>query len=140
MKQLIWIAACLLLAGCSRPAAESQLLFEGAWVRAMPPGSMRTAVCGRLVNNSNVDLEITAYTSPQFADVSLHRTVLEDGMSRMKEVPTLMIPAGSEIELAPGGYHLMFMQPIEKQVDVLLLHVDVDGSGRFSFELPVERR
>jgi len=140
MKQLICIAACLLLAGCSRPAAESQLLFEDAWVRAMPPGSMMTAGFGRLVNNSNVDLEITAYTSPQFADVSLHRTVLEDGMSRMKEVPTLMIPAGSEIELAPGGYHLMFMQPIEKQVDVLLLHVDVDGSGRFSFELPFERR
>ena len=140
MKQLIWIAACLLLAGCSRPAAESQLLFEDAWVRAMPPGSMMTAGFGRLVNNSNVDLEITAYTSPQFADVSLHRTVLEDGMSRMKEVPTLMIPAGSEIELAPGGYHLMFMQPIEKQGDVLLLHVDADGGGRFSFELPLERR
>ena len=140
MKLLMWIVSCLLLAACSRPVVENQLLFEDAWVRAMPPGSMMTAGFGRLVNNSAVDLKITAYASPQFADVSLHQTVLEDGMSRMQEVPALQIPAGSEIDLEPGGHHLMFMQPIEKQEDILLLHVDVDGGGRFSFELPVERR
>ena len=140
MKLFSLIVSCLLLAACSRPVAEHQLLFEDAWVRAMPPGSMMTAGFGRLVNDSSEDFEIIAYTSPQFGDVSLHQTVMENGLSRMDEIPALAIPAGSEIELAPGSYHLMFMRPTQEHTDVVEVHIEVAGGGRFSFELPVERR
>jgi copper(I)-binding protein len=140
MKLLKLIAACLLLAACSPPATENSLDFENAWVRAMPPGSMMTAGFGRLLNNSDTAIEISAYSSPQFEDVSLHQTVLKDGLSRMNEVPVLNLAAGSEIELAPGGYHLMFMQPIGELTEIVEIHFELAGGQRFSFELPVERR
>ena len=140
MKLFSLIVSCLLLAACSRPVAEQQLLFEDAWVRAMPPGSMMTAGFGRLVNNSDTAMEISAYSSPQFGDVSLHQTVLEGGLSRMKEVPMLNLAAGSEIELAPGGYHLMLMQPTGDLTELVEIHIDLTGGRRFTFELPVERR
>ena len=140
MKFFTLIAAGLLLAACSRPQAENPLVFQEAWVRAMPPGSMMTAGFGRLVNITGAELEITGYTSPQFDDVSLHHTALEDGVSRMNEVPALNIPAGAEIELAPGGYHLMLMKPVQTYTDMVELHIEISGGRQFSFELPVERR
>jgi copper(I)-binding protein len=140
MKLLKLIPTYLILAACSQPAAESPLGFEDAWVRPMPPASMMTAGFGRLVNNSGTDIEISSYSSPQFEDVSLHQTVLEGGLSRMKEVPMLNLVAGSEIELAPGGYHLMFMKPIGEQTEIVEIHFELAGGQHFSFELPVERR
>ena len=106
----------------------------------MPPGSMMTAGFGRLINIGDKDLEIIAYASPQFNDVSLHQTIVEAGLSRMKAVPVLMVPAGSEFELAPGGFHLMFMRPAEELEDILSIRIESADGRQFSFELPVERR
>jgi len=140
MKLLKLIAACLLLAACVQPAAEDSLDFKDAWVRAMPSGSMMTAGFGRLVNNTVTDIEISAYSSPQFGDVSLHQTVLEGGLSRMEEVPALSMPAGSEVELAPGGYHLMLMKPLGETSEIVEISMDLADGQRFIFKLPVERR
>ena len=136
------MAASLFLAACSPPAAEQTLKFEDAWVRATPPGAMMTAGFGRLVNHTDLKLEITAFTSPNYGDVSLHQTVIENGVSRMKEVPGLSIPPGDEVELAPGGYHLMLMMPKQSSGphDRVELLIEEAGGQRFSFELPVERR
>ena len=136
------MAASLFLAACSPPAAEQTLKFEDAWVRATPPGAMMTAGFGRLVNHTDLKLEITAFTSPNYGDVSLHQTVIENGVSRMKEVPGLSIPPGDEVELAPGGYHLMLMMPKQASGphDLIELLIEEAGGQSFSFEIPVEQR
>jgi copper(I)-binding protein len=140
MKLLKMIAACLLLTACVKPVPENPLDFADAWVRPIPPGSMMTAGFGRLVNNSEADMEISSYSSPQFGDVSLHRTVVEDGLSRMKEVPVLSIPSGSEVELNPGGYHLMLMKPLGETSETVEISMALANGQRFIFELPIERR
>ncbi len=142
MRYKFLLAAGILLAACSPPAVEQTLKFEDAWVRATPPGAMMTAGFGRLVNQTDHKLEITAFTSPSYGDVSLHQTVIENGVSRMREVPGLSIPPGEEIELAPGGYHLMLMMPTQPSGphDRVVLQIEEAGGQRFSFELPVERR
>ncbi len=136
------LAASIFLAACSPPAVEQTLKFEDAWVRATPPGAMMTAGFGRLINHTDHQLEITAFTSPSYGDVSLHQTVIENGVSRMREVPGLSIPPGGEVELAPGGYHLMLMMPTQPSGphDRVVLHIEVAGGERFNFKLPVERR
>lgn len=142
MRRCFFILVSILLAACSPPGVNSSLEFEEAWVRATPPGAMMTAGFGRLINHTDASLEITAYTSPDYGDVSLHQTVIENGVSRMREVPGLSIPPGGEIELAPGGYHLMLMMPIQPSGphDRVVLQIEEAGGQRFSFELPVERR
>jgi len=124
------------------PDVEQTLKFEDAWVRATPPGAMMTAGFGRLVNHTGLKLEITAFTSPSYGDVSLHQTIIENGISRMKEVPELSIPPGGEFELAPGAYHLMLMMPTQASGphDRVVLQIEEAGGQRFSFELPVEKR
>ena len=136
------MAASLFLAACSPPAAEQTLKFEDAWVRATPPGAMMTAGFGRLVNHTDLKLEITAFTSPNYGDVSLHQTVIENGVSRMKEVPGLSILPGDEVELTPGGYHLMLMMSKQASgpLDRVELLIEEAGGQSFSLEIPVERR
>ena len=142
MRRNFLLAVSIFLAACSPPAAEQTLKFEDAWVRSTPPGAMMTAGFGRLVNQTDHQLEITAYTSPAYGDVSLHETVIENGVSRMREVHGLSIPPGGEVELAPGGYHLMLMMPTQASGphDRVVLQIEEAGGQRFSFELPVEKR
>jgi copper(I)-binding protein len=142
MKCALLMAASIFLAACSPPAAEQTLKFEDAWIRATPPGAMMTAGFGRLLNQTDLELEITAYTSPAYGDVSLHQTVIENGVSRMEKVPGLSIPPGGEVELAPGAYHLMLMMPTQASGphDRVVLQIEEAGGQKFSFELPVEKR
>ena len=136
-------AGALVLSWAGASAADgADLAFEAAWVRGMPPGMKMTAGFGRLRNVGTQEIELVAFSSPQFGDVSLHRTELVEGVSRMREVPSLVIATGEAVELAPGGYHLMLMMPVGPLSEGQAVTVDVtDAEGRvFRFEVPVERR
>ena len=136
-------AACVWVLGFGLLAAgEADLSFDKAWIRPLPPGMKMTAGFGQLHNLGPETLELTSFASPEFGDVSLHRTEIIDGVSRMREVPSLSIAPGETVELAPGGYHLMLMMPAgpispEQSITVQM----TAGEGRvYRFELPVERR
>jgi len=136
------LLVAILLSACGAGDENSSLSFEGAWVRAMPPGMKMTAGFGQLRNSGSEALEISSYSSPSFGDVSLHRTELVDGVSKMREVGELVIDPGGEVILEPGGYHLMLMMPtgdIQPGQIVRLQMGSADGR-RFSFDMRVERR
>ncbi|MCJ7816111.1 MAG: copper chaperone PCu(A)C, partial [Xanthomonadales bacterium] len=116
--------------------------LSGAWIRALPTGSGMTAGFGTLRNPGQTAIQIVSFSSPSFGEVSLHRTELVDGVSKMREVPSLSIDAGSSIVLEPGGYHLMLMMPvgeIQPGHTVTIEMAAADGRS-FSFVVPVERR
>jgi hypothetical protein len=127
---------------CVLAAASQDLSFEDAWIRATPPGMNMTAGFGQLHNTGAGAIELVSFSSPEFADVTLHRTELVDGVSRMREVPLLRIPAGETVELAPGGYHLMLMMPRGAASGEQAIRVDMNAAdGRvFRFTIPVKRR
>ena len=136
------LAAGLVQWGAAAAADDRALVLEEGWIRAMPPGMKMTAGFGRLLNPSDQPLEIVAFSSPVFGEVSLHRSETVDGVSRMREVPSLRIEAGEAVELAPGGYHLMLMMPRESfqpEQTVTVVLTTADGVA-FSFAIPVERR
>ena len=101
-----------------------------------------TAGFGTLQNPGPEALQIESFSSPSFGDVSLHRTEIVDGVSKMREVPELLIDAGSRVVLEPGGYHLMLMMPNGdiQPGQVVTITMTLSDGRSFSFELPVERR
>lgn len=131
-----WLSIATLAAG------EAGLEFNGAWVRAMPPGMTMTAGFGTLRNPGQRAIEITSFSSDEFGDVSLHRTEMTGGMSRMRAVHSLRLEPGESLELAPGGYHLMLMMPAETVSPGQEVSVEMGAAdGRtYRFLLPVERR
>lgn len=108
-------AGVLCLAGLAMAApgcaTDCTPRVHDGWIRPGPPGMPMRAGFARIVNDCDVPLEITGATSPAFADVSLHETTTTDGISRMRPVPALRVPANGETVLAPGGLHLMLSGP-----------------------------
>lgn len=66
---------------------------------------------GRIRNECDSAIDIVRAESDAFGDVSLHETRIVDGISRMRAVPVLSVAKGQDATLAPGGLHLMLMQP-----------------------------
>lgn len=103
------LLACLLVAACSESGAP--LVASDIVIKKPMPGMRMSAGYLTLRNDGNAPITITAVTSPQFESVELHETIDEDGISRMTKLPELTIPPASQVELAPGGKHLMLMSP-----------------------------
>jgi len=109
-RVLCLLAGCwLALSACSRTQEELQV--NAPWVRLNPPGSQMTAAYGTLHNAGTEALTLNRITSAEFADISLHQTVDVDGKARMRSVKSLTLGPDETLNMAPGGYHLMLMQP-----------------------------
>ncbi|HVI25188.1 MAG TPA: copper chaperone PCu(A)C [Xanthomonadaceae bacterium] len=116
--------AAFVLCACARepspaPVPAPSAAADGAclpevregWIRLTPGAMAMDAGFGRIVNPCATAAMVTGASSPAYADVSLHETTLEDGISRMRPVASLPVPAHGEAVLQPGGLHLMLMQP-----------------------------
>ena len=89
--------------------AEDLIVAEG-WARETPPGKSMTAAYGRLQNSGDEALVVTGVSAEVAAHSSLHETRIERDRSTMRPVSNLTIAPGEEIELAPGGMHIMLMK------------------------------
>lgn len=103
----------LLLAAVGGVRAEALTVDQG-WIRSGPPGATVLAGYARLSNPGSTELRIVEARSSAFAKVEFHETREEDGVSRMRPVDALVIPAGGSVVLEPGGLHLMLMNPTRR--------------------------
>ncbi len=65
----------------------------------------------RLHNRTGEALVCDGVAGADFGAGEIHRTVVEDGRSRMLRAQTIEVPPGGRIELAPGSLHLMLFRP-----------------------------
>lgn len=103
--------ALALLALSSGAVAAGQLRISDAWIRTPPPSMRMLAGYAVLHNDGDTSVVVTAASSADFGSVSLHESSAHDGVERMRSIDRLQIAAGASIALAPGGKHLMLMQP-----------------------------
>jgi len=109
-RHRIALAALLLLAA-TQAGAAGKLLIEHAWIRSAPPGAMMLAGYATLRNAGDTALTIAAAGSEDFGSVSLHQTIAENGVERMRPLGDIEIAAGASVEFSPGGKHFMLMKP-----------------------------
>ncbi|MGV7194830.1 copper chaperone PCu(A)C [Xanthomonas campestris] len=130
LRARVWLGVMALLASAGA-AAQCMPEFKDGWIRIPPPGGMGMAAgFGQFHNGCTQPLTITAATSSAFADVSLHETTQSNGVSRMRAVPALALPAGKTVPLAPGGLHLMLMEaraPLQEGAQVPVTFTLQDG-------------
>ena len=111
-RALTWTLALLLgAAPLSACASDCAPVVEGGWIRNPPADLPMLAGYARIVNACDGEAIITGATSPAFSSASLHATIVEDGISKMRETKALHVAAGETAVLEPGGMHLMLMQP-----------------------------
>ncbi|MCL5050690.1 MAG: copper chaperone PCu(A)C [Firmicutes bacterium] len=101
------------------------------WLRESIPGQPNGAGFGKLVNHGSEDKVLIGASISIADDVEIHRHVREGEQMRMEAMDALIIPAGSEVTLQPGGYHLMLMglsSPLKvgEEYDLVLIFSDGD--------------
>jgi copper(I)-binding protein len=129
------VVACIALAGLAfvtgvHAAAADHVRASHAWIRVLP-GALPAGAYVTLENDSDQPVTLTGASSKAYAQVMLHHSSTQGGVSRMTMVDSLRVPAHGKAELAPAGYHLMLMQPatpVKPGTTVRLLLKFSDGS------------
>jgi copper(I)-binding protein len=64
-----------------------------------------------LQNNTSRSQVLVAASSSGFETVMIHRTIVKDGMAGMVHASQIELAPNASLIFAPGGYHLMLMNP-----------------------------
>jgi copper(I)-binding protein len=91
--------------------AEGKLGVYDAWIRAAPPGVTMMAGYATLKNSGDTPISVLTVQSDAFRQSSIHETIVERGVARMRELPRIDLAGGATIEMKPGGAHLMLSEP-----------------------------
>ncbi len=91
--------------------AAGRLVVDDARIRAAPPGVAMLAGYATLHNTGDAPVMVTGASSPDFGDVSLHESVNQNGVERMRPLGDVSIAPGASVVFAPGGKHFMLMDP-----------------------------
>jgi periplasmic copper chaperone A len=102
----------LMTLACSSNASE--LTIKDAWIRLAPPTVAVNAAYMSLINNTGHMIRITKIHADCCAMASFHETRLDGDRVTMVHLDQLDIFPHSTIGLAPGGLHIMLMQPINR--------------------------
>lgn len=108
----------VLLAACGAP--QPPVIVSDLEITKPMPGRHMSAGFFVISNNTDEPLRITSVESPQFESVEIHETTVTDGISRMRELEELLVPAQGSVTLERGGKHLMLMRPRELEDSVSL--------------------
>ena len=91
-------------------AQEEGITIHEPWLRQPPPSAQVSAGYLRIENPGAYAERLLAVETDAAERVEIHEMEEVDGMMRMRELQDgLDVPAGGEVALRPGGYHLMLM-------------------------------
>jgi copper(I)-binding protein len=99
--------ACFLAIFCPSALCQEQqggIAINQPWARAGKPNS---AAFMKLKNTTDQDRKIVSASTDCAQRIELHDHLQEGDVMKMRKVESIMIPAGGEIELMPGGKHVM---------------------------------
>lgn len=117
MRLVILLLGTLLVA-CGAP--QPPLAVSDVEITRPMPGMHMSAGFLVISNHTGDALRITSVDSPQFENIEIHETTVTDGISRMRKLDELLIPASGSVTLERGGKHLMLMRPQNLEDSVTL--------------------
>ena len=123
MKKLTIAAMLMTLVG----AAQAQVSVTAPWVRATVPAQKST---GAFMHVQSVKpARLVGVSSPAAATVELHKMDMQGSVMKMGPVDSIELPAGTVINLASGGYHIM-LTGLKRQLkagETVVLTLQVQG-------------
>jgi copper(I)-binding protein len=145
MSRLFVIGFTVVALLASAPAAphgydKGDIRLRHPWARATPPGATVGAGYLEIRNNGKTADRLVGAVSPVAERVELHVTSHEGDVMKMREAPTLEVPARQRFTLRAGGPHLMLVglkKPLAKG-DRVPLTLRFERAGEIQVELEVQ--
>lgn len=80
------------------------------WSRETPHGAKVAAGYVKIVNHGSEADRLVSATGEIAGRTEIHEMAVDDkGVMTMRPIEGLEVPAGGEVELKPGGFHIMFL-------------------------------
>ena len=107
------VLAAVALFGTSASAHDyklGDLHIDHPWARATPHGAKVAGGFVTVANKGAVDDRLVSATAEIAEHAEIHEMAMKDGVMTMRPLADgVVVPAGGEVALKPGGYHLMFI-------------------------------
>lgn len=162
------VVGTLGLAGCSndsstdttvaaKESVPAGITVTNAWARTSAAGAMMGAAYLTLTSGADDALVGVSVDASVAGMAQIHEVVAADGSSmssdstmmgsdttmagemKMQEVDRIDLPAGTKVELKPGGYHIMLMQlagPLQSGATISLT-LKFENAGEKTVDFPV---
>ncbi len=88
---------------------NKNVVVTNAWVRVMPPTQKNTAAYLTIENKTDKEFILKSATTDVAGEVQTHQMEHVDGMMKMRKVDGISVPAQGQVQLKPGGLHLMLL-------------------------------
>jgi copper(I)-binding protein len=134
-RRPVLVGLILALTPAAAATKEAGVSVRDAWVRETPPGAAVMAGYMLLQNSTSRPQVLVAASSSGFETVMIHRTIAKEGLTGMEHVPQIELLPNASLLFAPGGYHLMLLNP--KRVLHAGDRVDITLEFRGGLVLPV---
>jgi hypothetical protein len=143
------LGSTILVAGCNQPAetaatetaaAASSIALTDTWSRETAEGQNAGGAFMTIANTGTAADRLTGGSTPVAGRVEIHTMTMEGDVMRMRQLEEgLEIPAGGEVTLKPGSFHVMLMdlkQPL-KVGETVPLTLTFAGAGTVTTTLEV---
>ena len=101
-------------------SACAQVKIDEPWARATVPGQKATGVFMKLT--ATQASQLVGVSTPAAGVAEVHEMKMDGDVMRMRPLTKgLELPAGTAVQLQPGGYHLMLMElklPLQKDTTI----------------------
>ena len=137
-------AAILPLTLSSASAHEYEagsLHIEHPWARATPPKAGVAGAYMVIENHGKTADRLLGGSTAAAKEVQVHSMTMDGGVMKMRQLTDgLALPAGKSVTLAPGGYHLMLIDPVQplKQGERVPMTLKFEKAGMVKVDLAVE--
>ncbi|WP_394778238.1 copper chaperone PCu(A)C [Undibacterium sp.] len=110
--------------------AQAEVVIKDAWVRATVPQQKATGAFMKI--QVPQDARLVEIQTPVAAIAEVHEMKMDNNVMKMRPVVGLELPAGKEVELKPGGYHVMLMglKAQVKEGDIVPLTLIIEGRDK----------
>ncbi len=158
-----FILALILVIGLAACASEPEVVDLGEpavarsgieiyqpWVRSVAmkadsgDGAHSGTVTGAFMLIKNTTSEndtLVSASTDMAAQVEIHETTMKDDVMSMAEVSGIDIPANGQVELKPGGYHIMLIgvKQALKEGQTVTLRLVFQNAGQVTVEAEVRK-
>jgi periplasmic copper chaperone A len=141
MKQILslLILLAIILSACTAPTIEP-LVVTGEWARPALAGQ-NSAIYFTVANPNDHPDHLVEASTDAAEQAELHQSLMDSqGVMSMHQQHTIEIPNRGQVELTPGGFHIMLVNLKQdlKPGDFVKLILKFDKSGEMLLQVPVK--
>ena len=126
-RLVLGLAVSLLAIVPALAGAPQGIGLSDARVRMVLP-SRPAAAYFTLTNTTDTAIDLVGTSAPDCGSAMMHQSVKKDGVDKMIPVKSVEVPAHGTLVFAPGGYHIMCMEPSAAVVAGSTMDITLDFS------------